>query len=306
MHIGDVVVVRGRGFAKVVALGDVIVAEEIDLEPGEQSQFEIPSERAAEALRPLASRGDAERALAILATKPPRAPLDERALIYRRAYKRADLGELATLLAAAYAGKAETPETQYQAQLERAVFGELALVLGLSRKALKARLRAAAKGQPAPSEPPDRARELAATRVPEIAGYEEIGAFAVEQRIAAGEASAELSATAKPGIWIAYAVRDEEADDIAELVAVHASRVADLVALSRKTVPLGRAPIEGAHFAIFDAAAVDDEETVDKMWNRVFDIVDDRVAVVGLGGDGVAEVSAAFEGDRAILVRAAL
>jgi RNA polymerase-interacting CarD/CdnL/TRCF family regulator len=305
--LGAIVVVRGRALGKVVAVDErAIFVEELELDPGEESRFEIPLERAGETLRALVTRDEAERVLAILATKPPRPPLAERSLAYRRAYKGGVLAEQARLLAASYVGPVEAPETQYQAQLERAVFGELALALGVSRKTLRARIRAAAKGQAPPRELADRSAEVDAIEPPELAGYEAIGAFAVDARIAAGESRAEVVVAAEPGIWLAYAVKTDDDDDLSELVAVHRTKVGELAALCARARHVGSAPIDGAHFAIFDEAIAQDDETMERMQRAIFDIVDGRCAAVALGGDGVAQVHAAFVGKRAICVRATL
>ncbi|MDX2086302.1 MAG: hypothetical protein SFX73_00575 [Kofleriaceae bacterium] len=235
-------------------------------------------------------------------------PADERSIAYRRAFKRGDLDEQARMLAAMYRGPAETPERQYQDLIERSVFGELALVLNTSRKALRARIRAAALGEPPPRSLglADRGNELAAVTVPPIDGFDAIGAFAVDAKIGVGEANADVVLPAEPGIWLAYAVRDEDADDFSELVAVHVTRIGEFAELRRRAKKAGKAPFEGAHMSIFDEAVVDDREVVDRMLQADCEIVDGRSASLGLGGDGIAEVRVARDGDRAICVRVLL
>lgn len=309
MQVGQAVVVRGRGLGTVAAVrdGTIIVAER-DLEPGEESQFDIPVERASEAIRVVATLEEAERALVHIATRPERLPADERGIAYRRAFKRGDLDEQAHMLAAMYAGPVETPERQYQDLIERSVFGELALVLNMSRKALRARIRAAALGEAPPRSLAlaDRRDELAAISVPPIDGFDAIGAFAVDAMIGVGEAHADVTVPAEPGVWLAYAARDENADDFSELVAVHTTRIGEFAELRRRAKRVGKAPFEGAHMAIFDEAIVDDREVVDRMLQASCEIVDGRCASVGLGGDGVAEVHIARAGERAICVRVVL
>ena len=143
VQVGQPVVIRGRAIGTLVAIRDgMLVIEERDLEPGEESVLEVPIEQADKAVRAIASREQAVQAIRILATKPERPPTQERASSYRRAYKGGELEEQARMLAAIYAGPLEPQERQYIEQLERSVLGELALVLGVSRKALRAQIRA--------------------------------------------------------------------------------------------------------------------------------------------------------------------
>lgn len=309
LQVGQAVVVRGRGLGTVVSVrDDTITVAERDLEPGEESQFEIPIARADDAIRAVATPVEAERALALIALRHERLPAEDRGIAYRRAYKRGDLDEQARMLAAMYGGPAETPERQYQDLIERSVFGELALVLDTSRKALRARIRAAALGEAQPRSLglADRSDELAAVRVPPIDGFDPIGAFAVDAKIGVGEASAAVVVSAEPGVWLAYAVRDEEVDDFSELVAVHVTRVGEFAELRRRAKKAGKAPFEGAHISIFDEAIVDDRDIVDRMLQAGCEIVDGRSASLGLGGDGVAEVRVVRDGERAICVRVLL
>jgi RNA polymerase-interacting CarD/CdnL/TRCF family regulator len=302
MQVGQSVVVRGRGLGTVVAVRDgMIVVAERDLEAGEESQFEIPVERAGDAIRAVATLEEAERALALVATRPERLPAAERGIAYRRAVKRGDLDEQARMLATMYGGPSEAPERQYQDLIERRVFGELALVLKISRKTLRARIRAAALGEAAP-----RSVELAAVEVPPIDGFDAIGAFAVDAMIGIGEAHADVAVPAEPGVWFAYAARDDDADDFSELVGIHATKVGEFAVLRRDAKTAGKAAFEGAHMAIFDEAIVDDREIVDRMLRARCEIVDGRCASLGLGGDGVAEVRVARAGERAICVRVVL
>jgi RNA polymerase-interacting CarD/CdnL/TRCF family regulator len=303
VHVGQPVVIRGRAIGTLLAIRDgMLVIEERDLEPGEQSVLEVPVEQADKTVRAIASREQAEQAIRILATKPERPPTQERALRYRRAYKGGDLEEQARMLAAIYAGPLEPQERQYIEQLERSVFGELALVLGVSRKSLRAQIRAATRGEAPPRSLglADRRDELTAIELPHVDGLSAIGAFAVDAAIGVGEYRADVTMPATPGVWFAFAVRSE--DDILELVAVHRDSIAMLTSLRARAERIGRAPIEGAHIAIFDEAIVDDEEIVQRMAQATFDIVDGRAAVVALGGDGVAEVSVVRDGKRAVCV----
>lgn len=309
MQVGQLVVVRGRGLGIVVAVtADVVVVAERDLEPGEESQFEIPADRAAEAIRAVATPAEAERALALIATRPERLPADERGIAYRRAYKRGDLDEQAQMLATIYSGAIETPERQYQDLIERSVFAELALALNTTRKSLRARIRKQALGEAPPRSLAlaDREAELAAVVIPEIAGFDAVGAFAVDGTIGVGEFRAEVAVPAEPGVWIAYAVRTEDDDDFSELIAVHATRARELELLRQRAKRVGQAAFEAAHMSIFDEAIVDDRELVDRLAQTSCEIVEGRAASLGLGGDGVAEVRAALSGERAICVRVVL
>jgi RNA polymerase-interacting CarD/CdnL/TRCF family regulator len=294
MNVGDQVVLRGYWIGTVTAIRDgVIVVDELDQKPGE-ARFEVPIDRAAEALRALVDRTEAERLIGVLGTKPQRLSTAERAVAYRRAYRRGDLAEQAALLAAMYTGTADVPENQYQERFEKAIYGELALVLGISRKALRARIRSAATGEATPRSLAlaDRRAEVAAIEIPAAKGLVPIGAFAVDTRIAAGEARADVVVEARLGVWFAYAKQRRD-DDITALVAVHRDSVGELATLAKLAKPVGRAPIEGAHIAIFDEAIVDDQEIVEARWEASFEINDGRAAVVALGGDGVGHVLAA-------------
>jgi len=307
MDIGQTVVVRGRGLGTVTAIRDgVIIVAEQDLRPGEESQFEIPVERAGEAIRALATRDEAERMLALIATKPARPPAGDRSIAYRRAYKQSDLEAQARALAMMYAGPVEAPETQYQDLIEKNVYGELGLVLGLSRKALRAKIRSAALREATPRSLAlaDRSKELESIALPDVDGFEPIGAFAVDATIAVGEARADAKVAAEPGVWLAYAARDD--DDFSELLAVHQASAADIAKLRKRAKQIGEAPIEGAHIAIFDGAIPGDRDVMDRMYAATCDIIEGRGAALGLGGDGVADVRAVLAGKRAICVRVIL
>jgi RNA polymerase-interacting CarD/CdnL/TRCF family regulator len=292
MEIGATVIVRGRGLGTVKEIRDgVLVVDETELKPGEVSQFEVPVASASDAIRSVVTRAEAERMLSLLATKPPRLPIaGDRAAAYRRAYRKGELEEQVRLLAAMYTGKAEPPENQYQERIEKVVYGELAFVLGLSRKALRAKIRTAAKGEAAPRSLAlaDRRAELELIEPPAAKGFTPIGAFAVDTRIGVGEARPDVIIDVEPGVWLAYA--KQRGDDISALVAIHQSALPELAALAKQAKSVGRAAIEGAHIAIFDEAIMDDQEIVQAMWNATFEIVEGRAAVVALGGDGVGTV----------------
>jgi RNA polymerase-interacting CarD/CdnL/TRCF family regulator len=299
---GQRVVIKGRCLGTVVAVGDSILVDELDLKPGEECRFEIPGDRVAEAIRPIVSRDVGERVLAIAKERAARPATDERTLAYRRAYKSGDLEVQARLLAASYNGPQEAPEVQYQERLEHSVFGELAVVLGTSRKALRAQVRQAALSE-APSRAlalPDVSQELAAVVVPTLPGFEPIGAFAVHERIAVGEYRAECAVPARPGIWLAYASRLD--DDFDRVFAIHRDHLAELRDLERQARAIGRSSIEGAHIAIFDEALADDAELFTAIGEAGLAILEHRCAAIGLGGDGVARVLAAPR-DCAVYVR---
>ncbi len=304
---GQRVVIRGRCLGTVISVGDLILVEELDLEAGEESRFEIPTERALEEMRPIVGKPTAERVLAIARQRAPRP--DHRASAYRKAIKSGDLDEQAQLLAASYAGPQEPPEIQYQERLEKSVFGELALVLGKSRKSLRAQVRAVTMTE-APSRAltlPDMTSEIVAANPPLLTGLELLGAFAVNAKLAVGESRADVAVEAVPGIWFAYASRDtEDEDDLDELIAVHRDHVAHIHELERSTRLIGKVPIEGAHIAIFDEALADDPELFDAIGQTGFDILEDRCAAVGLPGDGVGHVRVAPARGRAAYVRVEL
>jgi RNA polymerase-interacting CarD/CdnL/TRCF family regulator len=305
LKVGESVVVRGRGLGTITSIRDsVIQVEEADLDHGESSHFEIDISRADEALRLVVSSEQATLLLPALREPRRRLPTEKRAIAYHQALKRGDLTEQVHLLAAAYQGEQETPERQYLAKLEKRVYGELALALGISRKALAAKIRSATTGAATPRSLalPDRSAELAAAKLPHLRGYEAIGAFAIDRRIAVGEGAAAVALEATPGVWFAYA--HPHGDDYDVLVAVHERSFAQLTSLRSQKV--GVAAIEGAKIAIFDEALVDDPEVIDRMMRSGTDIVDDRAAVLALGGDGSAEIHATVVDGYAVHVRANL
>ncbi len=309
--VGQRVVLRGRALGVIQSISTTsITIEEADLESGEESQFEVPVERAGELLRPLVERERAQQLIAQLcsASDDPNAlPVGQRAVLYRRAHKSGDLNQQAAVLAAIYRRPIpEAPERQYRELLEKTVFQELSHVLGKSRKKIKADIRAATLGQPQPAalNLPDRSAELSRFAcLPPVAGLEPIGAFAVESRIAIGEAHPGVVVEALPGIWLAYSQLGEDGIP-AELVAVHESAVTDIPTLSRKSRMRGEAVAEGATMAIFDATMASDDEFVDEVLTAGEGIVSQRCAVTSSGGgDGRFPVRVAEIGDQAAYVR---
>jgi RNA polymerase-interacting CarD/CdnL/TRCF family regulator len=300
------VVVRGRGLGCITKITpSQIDVREADLKPGEHSKFEIPASEADRAMRPVTSADEAQRLLGALAAHVATDSPDDvgdRSIRYRHASKSGELEDQLAALAQIY-GRAEPeyPERQYQKLLERAVFGELGHVLGMSRKALQAKVRAQLLGEPAPRSLAlaDVSAELAATKLPSLAGHRPLGAFAIDRTVAIGEASADVTAPAQPGVWCAY-VRMRDGEPI-ELVAAHRDVLAELAELAAE--PAGTINSEGATVAVFDAEAADDEEFVDDVLSHGDGIVGQRCAVLNIGGDGSSAVLVGRRGDRAILVR---
>ncbi|MFT3699280.1 MAG: hypothetical protein QM831_39395 [Kofleriaceae bacterium] len=165
---GDMVVVRGRGLATFLRpADDEVIVKELAPPPGE------PAEEwrvGADSIRPVVTPAEATRALALIGQKVER--VANRAIIYHRAHSKSDLEAAARALAMMYSGPKDVPERQYEERLERDVYGELGFVLGLSRKALRAKIRAQLKGEAAPKSLAlaDRADEMAALSLPERKG----------------------------------------------------------------------------------------------------------------------------------------
>jgi RNA polymerase-interacting CarD/CdnL/TRCF family regulator len=293
MNIGATVVVRGRGIGTVAAIRDgMVLVDEADLKPGEESQFAVAVESVSETIRPIVERAEAERLIGVLGKPGARLPIADRAIAYRRAIRSGDLEAQAKLLASSYIGKAELPEHQYQERLENSVYKELGIVLGISRKQLRAKIRSANRGEAAPRSLalPDRSQELD-IELPKLKGFKPIGAFAIDTRLAVGEARADVVMLVEHGVWLAYA--KPAGDDFTQLVAVHRDSFDELATLAKQAKAIGRAGIDGAHIAIFDEAVLDDREIVDAMLQATFEIVEGRCAAVALGGDGAADVFSA-------------
>ena len=311
-EIGQWVVLRGKALGRVTAIADdEIVVAKADLEPGEESTFAVPTASAAEQLRPMVTASDARALIERLGAARPAAddrPVADRSLAYRRASKRGDLAEQVETLAAIYRHPEPAyPERQYQGILEKVVFPELAHATGRSRKAIKADVRAAALGQrrPASLALPDRAAELAAATPPPLAGHQPLGAFAIDTRVAIGEARPEVTLDARPGIWFAYTLGDMDGEGRYELVAVHAAVAGEALALRAGAAEVGSAVADGARMAVFDAAEADDEELADEVLPRGDGIVGERCAIVSIGGDGRFPVLAAHRRGKAVLVAVA-
>jgi hypothetical protein len=200
--------------------------------------------------------------------------------------------------------KPDYPERQYQDLFEKVIFPELAHALSRSRKAIKADVRAAALGQKAPAALalPDHSAELATVRdLPALAGYEPIGPFFIDTKLAVGEFQADVVIAAENGLWFAYSLGDMDSDEF-ELLAVHHSAIATAAQWKNLAAQIGVVVAEGAKMAIFDAAEAEDEEFIEEM-SKGDGIMGQRCAVISLGGDGQFPVFAATRNNRAACVR---
>ena len=311
LEVGQWVVLRGKALGCIKDItAENIVIEEADLEKGEESKFKVPADRAADVLRPMVTAAEARSLLDQLGREDPTADsrsVSDRSVTYRRVHKGGEIGEQVKTLGAIYRHpKPDYPERQYQDLLEKVILPELAHALKRSRKAVKADVRAAVLGQkpPAGLALPDHSAQLAKVgELPTLAGYEAIGPFFIDTKLAVGEHHADVTTAAEVGMWFAYRLGDMDADDF-ELLAVHESAVNSAAQLKNEATQIGEVVAEGAKMAIFDAAEADDEEFADET-SKGDGIIGQRCAVISLGGDGRFPVFAATKNKRAICIRVA-
>jgi RNA polymerase-interacting CarD/CdnL/TRCF family regulator len=298
VNVGDLVVVRGHGLARISSVTEKqVTATPIDLKKDESGGFEIDPAQLHEAMRPVVSAAEARAAIAALAdvSASDQRDVGERALAYRRALRGGELAAQVAALGAIYRrGTPEYAERQYEAALERAAYAELSLVLRRPRKALKAELRQALLGErpPASLALPDRRRDLRAARAPKLRGLRGHGKLAIDTALALGELDAQLILVAEPGVWFAYAHGDIDDDDHHVLM-IHAAHVDQLEALDAAAVVCGEINSEGAQVSFCDHAMLEDREFVDETMSAGSGIHGDRCFVWGLGGDGTSRVRAA-------------
>ncbi|MGA9521286.1 MAG: hypothetical protein WBV82_07470 [Myxococcaceae bacterium] len=311
---GDWAAVSGLGARKLVQVqpdGSLSYRED---ERDKKSEVTIGLDEARRRIRPLVGRQEAEELRNTLLVAGETQHAEDayaRSKEYRRVLKSNDLRLIVDTLRGIYRHpNPGYPEEQNQDLLEEAAFSELALVLDVKPAMLKGLAKRAA-GQ---MILPDRSAELAAhAEIPELPGYEALGAFAVERRLAIGEfgvGSIELDA--RPGIWFAW-FQDgddlppgaEDADDEyppSKLVVVHAESFPRITELQRQMEPeQAELPIDGASMAVVDADAARDKSFVRAMEYTGHDIVQGRGVQVQLGGDGRGIAHVARGGGQAVL-----
>jgi RNA polymerase-interacting CarD/CdnL/TRCF family regulator len=304
VKVGDVVVVRGRALGRVNAIRKTEVhVTPLDAAAHDGSMWEIASENVELGLRPLVTPEVAHAAIASLRGTGAVDERDvaDRSIAYRRATKSGELAEQIRELGSIYRrAEHDYPERQYLDPLERAVYGELALVLDLPRRRLKADLRSAILGEQPPTSLllPDRSAELAAVEQPPLAGYDVQGAFAIDTKLAVGELSAELVLAAKPGIWFAYTHGDMDDDDH-HLVAIHRDHVASTFAPKSR----GAVSAEAASVSLCDAAQLDDREFVEATRMEGSGAHGTHCFTWHVGGDGTFPVSTATAARKVVYIR---
>ena len=306
-QLGERVVLRGRALGVITAItADTVTVTPLDARDGEGG-FELPVEHAGEGLRSLVTAEAARAAIAALSERRAHdeREVSDRALAYRRAVKSGDLSEQIRELGAIYHRKQhDHAERQYIGALEKAVYDELAIVLGKQRRALKAAVRSAALGEPPPASLslPDRAAELAAQALPELAGYRALGPFAIDTKLAVGELAAELTLATLPGIWLAYVFGDVD-EDTHHLIAVHRDAVEYLEDLARDASVHGEVTAEGATVSLCDLAQLEDRDFLEAISSEGDGIHGQRCVVWGIGGDGSFPVSASSRNRSIVYVR---
>lgn len=306
MHAGDTAVLRGRGLVKITSVGEDVIEVRPLGQDAADGDFEVPRASASTMLRELVTREVAHAALAALRSgaTDDRDEAD-RSIAYRRAVKSGDLAEQIRELASIYRRtEAEPPEHQYTDALEAAVYGELALVLDLPRRKLKAELRSHLLGEQPPSNLllPDRSAELAAVAQPALPGYEAQGAFAIDTQLAVGELAPDLLIPAAPGIWLAYTHGDMD-DAEHHLVAIHRDHVRDFAKLARAAKLLGEVTAHAASTALCDATVLEDREFVAAAQVEGAGVHGTHCFVWMVGGDGRFPVRTASANRRIVYVR---
>lgn len=136
--------------------------------------------------------------------------------------------------------------------------------------------------------------------IPELAGYEALGAFDVEGDLAVGERSRALHRElARAGSWYGYAQLDVDERD--RLLAVHADAHGEIAALLAKAEAVGTHELE-ACVVLSDAAAHGDAAFAMHLRDAVTEIVMRRAASLELTAPGTADVRVTRRDGRAVLV----
>ncbi|MEO8550491.1 MAG: hypothetical protein ABI678_10980 [Kofleriaceae bacterium] len=306
MNAGDTAVLRGRGLVKITSIAEDTIEVRPIGQDAADGGFEVPRASASTMLRELVTREVAQAALAALRSgaSDDRDAAD-RSIAYRRAVKGGDLVEQIRELGAIYRRpEPEPPERQYTDALETAIYGELALVLDLPRRKLKAELRSHLLGEQPPSNLllPDRSAELAAVNQPALPDYDAQGAFAIDTQLAVGELAAELVLPAAPGIWLAYTHGDmDDADH--HLVAIHRDHVRDFAKISRGAKRCGQVTANAASTALCDATVLEDREFVEAARVEGSGVHGTHCFVWMVGGDGRFPVRTASANRQIVYVR---
>lgn len=311
-RVGAQYVMAGKGVVTVSEVDRSTVTAKQD----EETTFRLSLEQAAQMLRPMVTKEEAEQLLANLCQRLPVVdgrPTGKRSVLYRRTLRSGAFADQVATLAAMYNRPApEYPEDQHIPRYEELIFPELGLALGKSRRAIKALVRGAVLGERPPESlaAPDRSAELRQHHsLPEVPPYQAIGPIAVERELGVGESGLDLKISVKPGIWYAYQRPrpDEEtgsfaSDDFDRLVAVHHRHAGELDDLERRSSAVGELlPIDGARMSIMDAAFAEDDEFQTEL-HYGDQLVQGRAARVFLSGDGAGQARVARSGDLVVLV----
>ncbi len=307
LKIGERVVVRGHGVGTITGVGTAVIRVKAIESGDDDGAYEIPVAQAGEVLRPLVTPDVAQAAIVTLKGVAGRESRDvaDRSIAYRRAAKGGVLADQIRELAAIYRNpEPEYPEKQYQELLERAVYGELALVLDRPLRSLKTEMRKAilGEGPPAVLAFPDHSAELAAARQPAIATYDAQGAFAIDTKLAIGELAAEVVLDAATGVWFAY-THGEMDDPEEHMIAIHRDHVTRHKVLDANAQPCGHSTAEAASIALCDLAQLDDLEFVNEVLSEGSGIHGQRCFRWHVGGDGRFPVRAASIDGRVVYVR---
>ncbi len=288
---GEWVAVAECGPLQVVAVDD---DGGVVLDDGGE-ELALGADEAKRRIRPLVEESTAERlreTFSDLGEPDERERLYDRSRAYREKLQGNDLEEMAATLCGIYRHPApDYPEEHNVDRFEEAVFGEMARVLDEGEAALMREARDAC-GEPFPV--PDRSGEVAAIEpVPELDGYEALGAFALEDRAIAGEAGAGEQLEVVPGVWFAYTYRDAEAEAADKLLCIHAEAFDEIAPLGEQLRKRGNFAIEGASAAVVDARLLDEPSFWSKLAFAETEIVEDRGVQVLIEDNGRGGVFAA-------------
>ncbi|MFB6373713.1 MAG: hypothetical protein ABEN55_11540 [Bradymonadaceae bacterium] len=296
---GDRVAVAKCGPLEVVRIeedGTVILDDR-----GEE--LALPPEEAARRIRPLVDREEAaairenfeQMGEPVVSERPY-----QRNKTYREVLQGNDLREMARTLCGLYRHPSpDYPEEQNVDRFEEAVVGEMAEVLEVEASALMREARQVC-GEPFPV--PDRSEAVAeAEPLPELQGYDAIGAFATEEAVVAGEAGQGIDLEVEPGVWLAYEYHDEEVEAPDKLLCVRTEVFEDLAVYGEQLTRTGAFPIEAASAAVVDAQLLDEASFKSALAFSGGGIVDGRGVQVLREEDGRGVVYSAT-GDEAVVL----
>jgi hypothetical protein len=283
---------------------------------GSDDVYAIDADEAAEVLRPPVSAAAAEALVARFSVPPAPVAGDERP--GRRSMRWVDVFDSGTVdeqvdvLVALYRKPDPSPpEQSFERRYEGLLVPELALALGVGHRALRARLRLLARGEPIPRSLslPDRSQELAGSGPPPppVDGHEAIGAFVVEDGIGIGPSGGELLVDAEQGVWFGYVRAD--GDDAAGLLVVHRDHLGELADLRADADADAEGAgdgtelvAEGATVLAVDRAFLDDPDFGRDLESGGTGDVPGRALSFHLGGDGTLLARTARRAGRVVAV----